>query len=370
MDTMTSTAGATTSANGATTSASSQISEWIARRDQLMAENPKARARNVAADLGISEAQLVALDLGNGVTRLGTDWVEMLRSIESMGEVMALTRNEHCVHEKHGVYRNFEQEGNSPVVIFVDEKIDLRIFLMGWAFGFAVDTPIPGKAGEVRRSIQFFNRHGDAVHKIYMTKESHLDAYHAFVDRFRADSQEALLEVSTERRPTPPEKPDAEVDRDAFLKTWSEMKDTHEFFGFIRQAGVSRTQALRLAEGVFTRPVSKGAARDMLMKAAETETPIMVFVGNPGCIQIHSGTVKKLFEQGPWYNVMDPDFNLHLNETAIDRAWVVRKPSVDGDVNSLEVFDKEGELIVQFFGKRKPGIPELQSWRDVAASLN
>ncbi|TYR35438.1 hypothetical protein FXV77_13285 [Sphingobacterium phlebotomi] len=29
-----------------------------------------------------------------------------------------------------------------------------------------------------------------------------------------------------------------------------------------------------------------------------------------------------------------------------------------GIVSSIEVFDNEGELIVQFFGKRKPRIPE------------
>lgn len=366
-----------------TDTASFSIDDLRARRAAYMAQNPKARARNVASDLGMSEAQLVALDIADvsadgasvsaehGRTiRLTEDWKGMLASMEPFGEVMALTRNESCVHEKHGVYSNFEQEGESPVVLFVNEKIDLRIFLMHWAFGFAVETPIPGKEGQVRHSLQFFNRAGEAVHKIYMTKESDLDAYHAFVERFRAAQQEPLLQVSTAKRPSPPEKADSEVDTTAFLDRWAAMQDTHEFFGFIREAGVTRTQALRLAEGRFTRPVGKGTVREMLQKAAETETPIMVFVGNPGCIQIHSGPVKKLFEQGPWYNVMDPDFNLHLNEEHIDRVWHVVKPSVDGDVNSLEVFDSAGELIVQFFGKRKPGIPELQGWRDIVGSLN
>ena len=343
------------------------ISDLKQKRDAYLAEHPKARARNVASDLGISEAQYVALDLGEGATRLGTDWTAMLKEIETMGEVMALTRNEACVHEKHGVYRNFEQEGQSPVVLFVDEKIDLRIFLMGWGFGFAVETPM---GTQTRYSLQFFNRAGEAVHKIYMTKESNLDAYHAFVEKFKAPEQEALLEVSTGGgRPKSPEKPDSEVDLDGFLSTWRGLQDTHEFFGFIREAGVTRTQALRLAEGEFTRPTGKDTARKMLEMAAETETPIMCFVGNPGCIQIHSGPVKKLLEQGPWFNVMDPDFNLHLNEEHIEKTWWVRKPSVDGDVNSLEVFDKNGELIVQFFGKRKPGIPELESWRNIVAAL-
>jgi putative hemin transport protein len=42
---------------------------------------------------------------------------------------------------------------------------------------------------------------------------------------------------------------------------------------------------------------------------------------------------------------------------------VVCKPTVDGWVTSVEVYDNKDELIVQFFGARKPGSPELNAWR-------
>ena len=65
---------------------------------------------------------------------------------------------------------------------------------------------------------------------------------------------------------------------------------------------------------------------------------------------------------GPWLNIMDPEFNLHLRQDAIDEAWVVRKPTEDGVVTGIELIDKEGTMFNQFFGKRKPGIPELAEW--------
>jgi len=89
----------------------------------------------------------------------------------------------------------------------------------------------------------------------------------------------------------------------------------------------------------------------------------MIFVGSPGCIQIHTGPIKKLLQTGPWFNVLDPDFNMHLREDAIDTIWLVKKPTADGIVTSIEVFDADGVIIVQFFGKRKPGIPENETWR-------
>ena len=88
-----------------------------------------------------------------------------------------------------------------------------------------------------------------------------------------------------------------------------------------------------------------------------------------GCIQIHTGEVKNLVTTGPWYNVLDPEFNMHLREDAIVSSFIVKKPSVDGIVTSLEIFDAKGEMIVQFFGKRKPGIPELESWREIVNNV-
>ncbi|KKX49351.1 ChuX/HutX family heme-like substrate-binding protein [Sphingobacterium sp. IITKGP-BTPF85] len=89
---------------------------------------------------------------------------------------------------------------------------------------------------------------------------------------------------------------------------------------------------------------------EILNQASEQQVPVMVFVSNKGCIQIHSGLITKLVTMENWFNVLDPQFNLHLNMDAIDQIWQVRKPSTDGDVNALEVYDKQGNLIVQLLG--------------------
>ena len=95
----------------------------------------------------------------------------------------------------------------------------------------------------------------------------------------------------------------------------------------------------------------------------------MVFVGNRGMLQIHSGEVTKVMDVPNWFNVVDPDFNLHVREAAITGSWIVRKPSVDGTITALECYDTKGNQLVQLFGKRKPGIPELELWRAVVASV-
>jgi putative hemin transport protein len=90
----------------------------------------------------------------------------------------------------------------------------------------------------------------------------------------------------------------------------------------------------------------------------------MIFVSSKGCIQIHTGLVQKLVSMEPWFNVLDPQFNLHLREDHIAEAWLVKKPTNDGIVTSLELFDENFQQIALIFGKRKPGKPELEAWRE------
>ncbi|WP_341896696.1 ChuX/HutX family heme-like substrate-binding protein [Ferrovibrio terrae] len=342
---------------------STSVSDLAARWTELRAAEPNLRIRDAALRLGVSEAELVATRLGQGATRLHGPWPEIIGAMGGVGEVMALTRNDSVVHERHGIYGTLSVEGH--VGLIVGEDIDLRIFFGPWAYGFAVieDT----KAGP-RSSLQFFDGAGQAVHKIYATEKTDAAAFQALGERFRAPEQSAELTIKPVAPKVPP-RPDTEIDTTALRSEWAALKDTHDFFPLLRKHKVAREQAFRLAGRDFAVPVPNDSTRRMMEAAAASDLPIMVFVGNPGMIQIHTGTVKRLVPTGPWFNVLDPMFNLHLREDAIASSWLVRKPSVDGTVTSLELFDKDGELIVSFFGKRKPGLPELQDWRRLAESL-
>ncbi len=90
------------------------------------AENPKMRERDLAAQLGISEAELVAAHCGEGVTRVEPRVNDLLTGLEPVGEVMALTRNESAVHEKIGVYDKVVTGEHTAMAL--GENIDLRIF--------------------------------------------------------------------------------------------------------------------------------------------------------------------------------------------------------------------------------------------------
>ena len=296
------------------------------------------------------------------------DWKELLIAIKEMGYVMALTRNENCVHERKGVYDNIKfYEGPHNMGVAVNPDIDLRFFMNEWVYGLAVEMD-RGK-GQKLYGFQFFNKRGEAVHKIYSTPKSNISAYHKLVEQFKTDFQVPISGI--DKSPVEEKEiiPDNEIAISAFQEDWKNLKDTHDFFGLLRKYKVARTQGFRLAPTGFTQKVDNQTVIEMLQKVANQQVPIMCFVHSKGCIQIHTGEVKHLKEFGTWYNVMDPAFNLHLDMSKVAETWIVKKPTTDGIVTSVELFDEKGELIVYFFGARKPGKPELETWRTVIKTL-
>jgi putative hemin transport protein len=163
---------------------------------------------------------------------------------------------------------------------------------------------------------------------------------------------------------------DAAVDTEKLTAAWDAMRDTHEFFPLLMRHRITRRQALRLAGPNRARRVVNSALNSVLESGAASGLPIMIFVGNPGVLQVRSGAVVNIKRLGPWLNVLDPDFNLHLREDLIDQAWVVHKPTAAGTVVSLELFAADGTTIAMLFVKRDDREQaENPAWRDLLATL-
>lgn len=328
-------------------------------------ENPKVRIRDAAAALGVSEAELVATGCSDYVTRLRSDWHDLLYELEGLGRVMALTRNELVVHEKVGCYSKVEVMTKHQMAQTLDENIDLRIFLRNWHFGFSI---VNRTSAGTRRSLQFFDAHGMAVHKIHLRPESNLEHFEEITGKYRHEDQTPSIEV-TPVEPAKKEIPDREIDVEGLRQAWRHLKDTHDFIFLLRKYKVTREQAFRLAGPEFARPVDPSSFRTILEVAAEKRFRIMIFVGNHGCLQIHTGPIENLKETDGWYNVLDSGFNLHARDKEFASAWVVRKPTRDGDVHSLEAYDGAGDVVCYLFGKRHEGELENREWRAVLNEL-
>jgi putative hemin transport protein len=317
--------------------------------DQIRAlrlETPKPRARDFASTHGITEADLVASHVGHGTTAITPDPDRLLPWAGRLGEVMALTRNDGCVHERLGKYLDYRSGAFASMVL--GPEIDLRVFAKHWVHAFAIEEPTDDGP---KRSLQVFDAAGDAIHKIHLKQQSNHALWHDLLANMRLSEQRQVLDLG-QRRPTEAAYADhAKVQ--TLRAAWDTMTDTHQFLGLVKDHGMNRLGAYRVVGAPYVRRVDPDAVSLTLAQAAKAQLPVMIFVGNQGCIQIHGGLIDKIVPMGPWINVMDPRFNLHLRADHIAEVYAVWKPTRTGDVFSVEAFAADGGLILQIFGYRK-----------------
>ncbi|NHF72030.1 hemin-degrading factor [Paracoccus xiamenensis] len=321
------------------------------------------RPYDLAAQLGLPEAALVEADLGYGAVRIDPTLGRLIPAVATLGEVMALTRNRSCVIEKVGTYTDFHDGEHAAMTLGAD--IDMRMFPRHWAHAYALETEV--KDG-LRRSIQVFDAAGDAVHKVFLRETSDLAAWQALRSDLALPDQQGLSAFQPRAEPEGAKL--AEDRAETLREEWVRMTDTHQFNALVRRLKMNRLGAYRLAGAPLARPLAVSAVQVMLERILAEGHKVMLFVGNMGCIEIHSGTIHSLKPMGPWQNVLDPRFNLHLRADHIAEVWRVDKPTKRGPALSVEAFDAEGNLIFQCFGMRPDKGGNAESWAALLDDLS
>lgn len=331
------------------------------RWETFQQENPGARIYDASKNLNVSEEELLVIDPKSEVTPLTANYAKFFATLDKFGKLMALTRNQSCVIETYGIYKDVRFFGVMGMAL--NDGIDLRMFLNNWGHCYAVETKAKDR---VRKSFQFFNKFGEAIHKIYLTS-SNQDKYFNQIKETLFENRDPLhLDIEAKAEPTPANQ---DTDLEGLEQDWASLKDTHDFHTMLKKHKISRIDAMHAMEGRFTQQMNPEDVSLLLQELAKADIQFMCFVGNLEMIQIFTGEANTFKKLGSWLNFLDPNFNLHLNSADIHKVFIVKKPSVDGNITSVELYDAKGGLICQFFGARKPGQGELPMWRDIVSKI-
>ena len=74
-------------------------------------------ARDIAAEMGISEAELTAARVGHDAVRLQDDIRAIIAGLEGVGETKCICRNEYAVHEQVGQFTHQHLSGHAGLVL-------------------------------------------------------------------------------------------------------------------------------------------------------------------------------------------------------------------------------------------------------------
>ena len=336
----------------------------------------KLRHQEIADFLQITEAELVDAHVGVSkldvvrsspnlakAIRLKKSWPEIIKLVEDLGQVMALTRNRFAVHETIGQYQHVGLQGDIGLVS--GKGIDLRLFYRQWEFAYIFEE---GKQDTLQKSIQFFDEYGQAIHKIFLLPESQHAHLELIAQRLADTNQEPGIFVHEKREPDDKKEQLNNIDRAAFRSDWLGLKDAHEFFNLLKKYRLNRLEALRLIGDDYAQLLDSSSVKFLLDSARHLDIPLTIYAGNRGAVQIYAGRIKNMGDAKAWLNILDPTFNFHLKVGALPSVWLVRKPSQHGVVSSMEILDAAGEVVAMIFGERLSRQPESQSWRSLLES--
>ncbi len=279
-------------------------SEWYTFKSKP--ENKKTRIRNAADALDTTEANLLSTDIGENVFFLKiNDYESLLKEILQIDKLMFLIRTDDVVHEiiidtsKVNVKDDsiFYKNQKSTIV-----KFNLDIF----EYVFFENKKHGNKD---LKSFQIFDKNGDSILKIYL-KGSKSNQFDRIALKYKCDYK-------------------YEIQKNSYNKINYDTKN-------------------KLSQSYL---LNKNILRQILEKASEKEFPISINAFGNQISQYYNGKIKNIIDFGPWINIIDKSFNLHVLEKNVTR--------------NIIKYDKTTELfIVHLFDSNDSQILEIKLSKD------
>lgn len=284
--------------------------KWLAFQD----ENPKVRIRDAAKKIGVSEAELLSTEIDDSASFLSIiSLKDFIKDILLIDKVMFLIRNDIVVHEK--IVRSKDVELIDNQIIFIKNNNSILLDFNKQLFKYAFFQK-KLHANKELRSFQFFDASGHSILKIYLKGKDSLQFDNIalkYKSKYNYELQSELhLEFSavgaTDIAPDLP-------------------------FSINKSKSVARN-------------MPSNSLRLILENASSSKIPIQIHGFGLGAVQYHRDIVRNIVDYGPWINVIDRDFNLHVLEQGLSKA-VLNQYDFEGKQYSLiDFFDKNNSHVL------------------------
>ena len=274
--------------------------------------NKKIRIRDAAKILKTSEANLLSTQINDNVFFLKLDLEYFFHVIKTIDKLMFLTRNDIIVHELilggdqiiYAQDRILFHENNIPILSINKDDIKFSFF----------ETSYHGK--KQLHSLQLFDAVGEAVLKIYL----------------KGKDQEKFLKIKSKQKVDY----NFEVQK-INVKSYIKTKNNFDiFYDFSEDANV-RFDVIKH---------SKFILRDLIENFSKEKLPIQIHGFGNNTLQYFFGKIKNIVDFGPWINIIDKKFNLHVLEDKIKYSQINRFSHGNINYVSVEFFDKNNNNVL------------------------
>jgi len=270
-------------------------------------KNSKLRIRDISNKLNVSEAELLSLSVNDSVSFLYINDFNQFFTylLSNIDKVMFLIRSEFVVHEKIINPYDYEiindsiinKKNNSLLIKFNSETFKYSFF------------EIKRHNNRTLKSFQFFDYYGTSVLKIYLKGKKDVE--------FENLANQYNIEYKYQ------------IQKDFISDKYVEFKNR-------RSAKMPPYSDFKLT------------LRQLLNDIAKKSIPVNIYAFGIECVQCHSDIIKNIVDYGPWLNVMDKNFNIHVLENKISLC----NSSIRDGNNCIDFYDINNNLVLSVSDKK------------------
>ena len=296
------------------------------RWDSFRAENKRVRIRDAARELQTTEAELLSTEIDDNTYYLSIDnFQKFIEQVLSVDKLMFLIRSDIAVHEVTVDSCNMQLKNNcildsdNSIILDFDRNLFKHVFYQ-----------IKNHANKNLRSFQIFDSNGNASLKIYLKGK----------DESKFDNIGLKYKINYNYEIPPVTHLNHKI-----ANYHSDKKVNFYFTDYIERD--SRNQ----------KKIKKESLRMILNSASDNKTPIQIHGIGPGSVQYYKGRIKNIVDYGPWINVIDRTFNLHLLEDKLGVSFLTKYSSKSSmHYYCVDFFDDEKNHIL--------GISSIENFED------
>ena len=277
-------------------------------------DNPKVRIRDAAYQMKVSEAELLSTEINETVSfLLIEDMTAFIKDVLKVDKIMLLIRSDYVVHEKTIKTKNIRLEDNQIIDLDKNDCSILDFNIDAFEYVFFQKKM---HSNRELKSFQFFDKAGTAILKIYL-KGKDLGFFDEIDLKYKKTYNYEMQS-------------DLDINNSNLLDSKIKINLPFDTIN-------SKTTC---------RDISVKSLRLILENASDMKTPIQIHALGLGTIQYHRNTVRNIVDYGPWVNVIDQKFNLHVLENGLTRASLIQYQFKDCQQYLINFFDKNNTHVL------------------------
>ena len=278
-------------------------------------DNKKVRIKDAAEILSTNEAALLSTEIGEKIYFLKiSNFEDFFIQLSNIDKVMFLIRSQYVVHETTIIPSQIKYLNNK---LILNNKPDYSLIdydIKSFKYAFYEQKK---HSGRTLKSFQFFNQFGTAVLKIYLRGKKDLE-FNQIAETFYTDYAYELQE---------------EISSKPLIRQFSEF--------YYSEYGIDNNF-------INKTDYEKNFLRKLLELLTDNKIPIRIHAFGENIFQQYSGKIKKLIDFGPWINIMDKNFNLHVLEEKITRTTVSHLISNENKLLTISFLDDNNYKVLEF----------------------